>query len=368
MPLSEEDMDKDDEIELIDYMRVIVKRRWLIISGTLILVIIAAIAGFVTKKQWEIDCIMVPSKFVIQNDQGAFTEVVVLDPRQVAGQIDQESYNMPIALSLNMNLREFPRLHAENLRDTKLVRIWIRSSDVERAKTILNSLFTMLKAELDRKVEVEFKGIDTKIATNVNLIKQKDIDIATARVDITIASQEMAADRNKLKISEERFDKITGEMKSVKQRIDEIEAIQKKTLGETRGETSTLALLMYANEIQQNIRYYDTLDEKLNTERILQENLRLEIKAKEQLIKQIDNQCQKLGNEIDNIRKDNDLLAERKLRLDYAQMVKAPTSSLYPISPKKKLRVAGAGILGILVFGVLAFVIEYWEKHSQSPH
>ncbi|MCP2597706.1 hypothetical protein NLC93_07545, partial [Candidatus Aminicenantes bacterium AC-335-G13] len=61
-----------------------------------------------------------------------------------------------------------------------------------------------------------------------------------------------------------------------------------------------------------------------------------------------------------------ELLNERKGRMDYAQLVKEPTSSINPVSPKKKLNILIAGILGLMIFTILAFFIEYIEKQKVS--
>ena len=57
-----------------------------------------------------------------------------------------------------------------------------------------------------------------------------------------------------------------------------------------------------------------------------------------------------------------EFLNERKGRVDYTQLIKEPTSSLYPVSPKKKLNVLIAGILGLMAFTMLVFFLESIEK------
>jgi capsular polysaccharide biosynthesis protein len=356
----------NNEVELMDYLTVIWKRRWMIVISSLTLVVLAVLAAFLLPKIWEVDAIMVPSKFMAQTEQGEYSEVVVTDPRQIAGQINQESYNNLIAAELNLDIRKFPRLRAENLLDTKLVRIWIRNKDIDRAKSILSSLFAHLKADLDRKIEVEIKDIDTRIANKESMIKQKDIDIESSKIEITKLNQEIATAQSKLKISEERLDKLVEEMKAVKERVAGIEKTQRSSLAEKKEGTEALGLLLYSNEIQQNMRYYDTLDEKLSTEKLIQENLRLEVKGKGQDIKQLGNQINKLKNEIEIIKKDNEYLVERKLRIDYAQLIKAPTASLKPVFPKKTLFAAISAILGLFLFTLLAFFLEYIEKNKAN--
>ena len=109
-------------------------------------------------------------------------------------------------------------------------------------------------------------------------------------------------------------------------------------------------MLLYSNEIQQSLEYHNTLNELLSEKKIEEENINLGIENKEEGIKQLE-------NEIEN-------LNERKGRIDYTQLIKEPTSSLYPVSPKKKLNVMIAGILGLMIFTMLAFFLEYIEKQK----
>jgi len=369
-----------DEIELMDYLLVIWKRKWLIILPTLLCVIAAGVISFMLPQKWEVDAIIQPSRLFVQNQQGEFQEVVVTTPNQIAGQINEESYNRLIAAELNVDLRKFPQLKAETPRDTNLVRVSIREEDIQKAKSVLLSLFKHLKVELDRKVDVEMKGIDTNITQNENLIKLKELNIKDTLNEIKLKEieknkirQEILSAENKLKISEERGKNILEEMKAVKQRIDEIEAQQKEALAQKKEGIEAISLLLYSNEVQNNFRYFNILDEKLSNEKIIRENLDLFIKERKESIKILDTQIEKLNtgiekikNEIDNTKNNISLLRERKGQIDYAQLVKEPTSSLYPVSPRKKLNVAIAGILGLMIFTILAFFIEYIGKHKEE--
>jgi len=369
-----------DEIELMDILLVIWKRKWLIILPTLLCVIAAGVYSFLLPQKWEVDAIIQPSKLFIQNEQGEFQEVLVTDPNQITGQINGASYDRLISAELNVELRKFPKLKAETLRNTNLVRVSIREEDTQKAESILLSLFKHLKVELDRKVDVEMKGIDTKITENENLIKLKEFNIKDALNGIKMEEieknkmrQEILSAKNKLKISEEREKNILEEMKTVKQRIDEIEAQQKEALAQKKEGSEAISLLLYSNEVQNNFRYFNILDEKLSNEKIIRENLDLFIKERKESIKMLDTQIEnlntgidKIKNEIDNTKNDISLLRERKGQIDYAQLIKEPTPSLYPVSPRKKLNVAIAGILGLMIFTILAFFIEYIEKHKEE--
>lgn len=437
----------ENEIRLIDLINAIWKRKWLIILPTFIFVVLAAAISYLSAPQWEIDAIIQPSKFFSQTDQGQFTEVLVTDPKQIVGQINQQSYDRAIAAELKLNPTEFPQMTAENLRDTSLVRVSVTENDVEKGKAVLNALFSHLKKELDRKIEVEMKSIDTQIFVKENLIKQnelgikdienqiglkklqindkeneirtreneikkrnndvklKELDAQSLEIGKERIKKEIEADQNKLKISEERVQSIVTEMKGVKGRIDEIDEQLRKALAEKKQGGDAVGLLLYSNEVQQNLRYYNTLDEKLSTEKLTQEDLRLDIRDKQEQLRQIDTQIQqinaqkdsiaaeidnvltqiavikteieKIKNEIETLKNDiaktqnaisnfqgeNRLLEDKKARIDYTQLIKTPTPSLYPVSPRKVRNVAVAGILGIFMFSVLAVFVEYIEKN-----
>ena len=345
----------ENEKELIDYLNVIWKRKWLIIIPTFVLVVAVGVYSFFLPRVWEVDAIIQPSKYIMQTERGVYNEILVVDPKQIAGQINEDSYNNLIAAELNLDIREIPKLKAANLRDTNLVKISTKVNDAEKAKLILYSLFNHLKRDLDKKIDVEIKSFDTNISTNENLIKKNKIKQNKIRQEIISAA-------NKLKISESRVISIMEEMKSVKIRNSELEEQRKKALSEKKLVTDAISLILfsseiqlYSNEIQLNLRYYNTLDEKLSDEKITQENLKLNIEGKK-------TEIENANNEIENVKDQIALLNEKKARVDYAQLIKEPSSSLIP--SKKKRNVMLAGILGLMIFTMLAFFLEYIKKQK----
>jgi len=392
--------------DIRDYYRVIWKRKWLIVIPTFFCVVITAVWSLFVTRKWEIDCIIKPSKFYVQTDSGEFQEKTVINPQQISELINNYTYDRIIADELGIDLKKYLGLEAEELKKTNLIKVSIRTSDIEKGKSILHSLFKYLKRDLDKKIELEVKGLENLVAGNENLINQKELSIKDKLNDIKIIENEIKLKKidiqekerqksekkleiestgNLLKISQEREKNILSELKEFKQRIKEIEKQQMKVISEGKKEENALSLLLFSNEIQQNLQYYNTLDKELGNERVQQENLRLLIKIKEGEIKnlelqidqmktQIDtlnthinekkNDIEKIKNEMGNIQNTISLLKERKSRVDFSQLVKEPTSSLYPVSPKRRLNVLIAFILGIAVFTLLAFILEYTQSQG----
>jgi len=390
-------------LEFLDFLRILAKRRWAILIPTGVCVLAAVIFSLVMPPVWEVDAILVPSKFRVQTEQGGFEEVVVTEPKQIASQINQQSYRALIAGELNLDLATFPRIKAENLIGTKLVRTSLRVGDVEQGKAILRSLFAHLKAELDALVNVELQGIETERTSKQNAVKDleneiktrenevrrktnelklKDIEIQSREIEKDRLQKEIEADQNKLKISEARVAAIMEEMKSVKGRVDDLDQQLKKVIAENKESAAAVSLLLYSNEVQQNLRYYNTLDEKLSIERVSQENVRLDVKGNQDDIRQIDtqigqamtgkemirietnsvfNEIEKLKNGINTLQSEISFLENKKTRIDYARLVKEPTSSLGPVAPLLAMNVILAAAFGLLVFVGLACVLEYVE-------
>jgi len=331
----------EDEVALMDYLNILWKRKWLIIIPTLFLVIAVGIISFLLPPKWEIDALIQPSKFLVQTEGGRFEETVFVNPKQMAGQINEATYNNLIATELNLDIREFPKLKAENLRDTNLVRVSTKEKDAEKAKLILHSLFNHLKRQFDEKADIEIKGVDS--------------DIRSKEIEKLRIEGEIKGNKNKLDIVKQRKKDVEREMNDIGKRIEALEKEQRLSLKrENRSESESLAMLLYSNEIQQSLQYHSELNGLLSSKKIEEEDINLEIENKKERINQIE-------NEIDN-------LNERKGRINYTQLIKEPTSSLYPVSPKKKLNVLIAGILGLMVFTMLAFFLESLEKQKAKSN
>jgi LPS O-antigen subunit length determinant protein (WzzB/FepE family) len=352
------------EPSLMDFLTVIWKRKWQILIPAFALAVLAGLLSFLFPKKYEVDSIIRPSMIFAQNEQGTFQEVVVVDPRQIAGQINQKSYDRMIATQLKIDIAGFPRLRAENLRDTQLIRVSLRDSDVDQGNAILLALFKLLEQDFNRKIDVEIKSIDAQVKGNEYEINKKELDIKSLEIEQVRSKEEIRAAANKLKISEARYEGLSQEMKSVRKRIDGLETQQREVLkAEPEGATA-ISLLLYSSEVQQNLRYYNDLDEKLSTERMAQEDYKLAMKSAEQQIGQLATQIDRLKREIENLQNVISLYNEKKARVDYAKLIKEPTPSVYPVSPKKPFIVLVAGLVGLFIFAPLAFLMEYLKKNG----
>ena len=287
-----------------------------------------------------------------------------MDPKRLAGQINEGSYDRQIAAGLNLDPRTLPEITAKHLGDTQLVRVSLRTGEAAKGRSILNALFELVKSELDRKIEVALKGITTQIASKENDIKIKGFDIRALEIEIEKARQQILTAGNKLKISIDRANGLIEEMKGVKARVGEIEKQQRSLLAERSDGIEALGLLLYSNEIQQSLGFTNSLEGSLSTEKNTQEDLRLSLREKGQAIKDIETRIGRFDQEIIGLRNDIEVLEEKKQHIDYTQLVKEPTESVNPVSPKKGANVAIAGILAFFAFSILALILDSSDKRK----
>jgi len=323
---------KEHEVELINRLESIWRRKWFILVPTFLLAVLAGAVSYLLPPTWEVEMIIQPAKLFIQTQSGQFTEVLIIDPKQVAMEINQESYDYLIAKELKIDIKKLPKLKAEYLKDTKLVRIAINGKNVEEAKAILQSLSLRLKDNMDKKIRIELSNIDTEIKEN--------------EIKMDLSVKEIAILQNKLKIIENREKEILLEMKETRERIRTIEKEQLNALKKVeKSGNESLGLLLYSNEIQQSLKYLDSLNELISLKKMDGEDLDSKRKQNEQYIEVLKNS--------------NKNLEAKKGRFDYTQMVKAPTPSLFPVSPKKKLNVLITAILSFILFTMLALFLEF---------
>lgn len=358
-------VEQDEEISIFDYLNIMWKRKWFILIPALVLAAAAGIFGFLKTPVWEIDAIIQPGIFLVQDNTGQNKETPVSEPFRTAIQIGQQSLNRLIATELNLDRRRFPVLFAENLKNTWFIRTWLRVTDIDRGTKILISLLQHLKTEFDRKLDMEVKMLETKIFEQENTIKDKRAEIILLGIQKTRSLAQIASEEAKIKISEERLRNISVEMTSAKTRTDALEEQLKKAIeAQQKGNDATsIGLLLYSSQVQNNIQYYNLLDEKLNAEKVLQENSRLNIKSKTEDSKENDAHIGILKNEIDNISNTIKLILERKARIRYAEVIKDPSVSDRPVAPRKAMYILLGGLVGLAVFSLAALFLERRDQY-----
>ena len=105
-------------------------------------------------------------------------------------------------------------------------------------------------------------------------------------------------------------------------------------------------MLVFTNEIQENQRYYNLLQDKLEFDIPTQElDILHALEGKKELFEALELKKQNIQARLDNQKE--------------TTIIKAPSYLKNPIKPKKKRNVMIAGAVGLMMSLFLAFFIEY---------
>jgi len=301
--------DNMDEIDLMDYIKVILKRKKIIFGITVLAVIGAAGFSFSMAKVYEISTSLEVG--MIEKEAGDSFELIE-EPSQVVAKIEGDVYGILVREKLEISEEDYPKIKTENPKDTNLVVIKIESNKTEQAKNILKEINQLILNEHQKKVETKKEVLEK----NIELIK-RDIEISQKDIE-----------RIKFKISSLEREKIVLENKVI--------SLQK--------------ILLYEQTPGTQFALFDT-QEKLEQKRQEIENRYLEINSLENKINSIQNQINYLENKIDNIQ--------------LTKITKMPTISEQPVKPRSLLNIVIAGVLGLFIGTFLAFFKEFWEKSNK---
>jgi len=137
---------EEEEINLMDYIKVILKRKWLILKIVLATTIGVVILTLLIPK-YKVDTIL---------EVGAIEEEATLEsPNQLAEKIKNGSYNE--AIKTKLNIEKLPKIKVSSPKDTRLVVISITSSNPEQAKKILEELENLILKEHQEKFNIQKK-------------------------------------------------------------------------------------------------------------------------------------------------------------------------------------------------------------------
>ena len=157
----------DDEIELMDYLLVIWKWKYLIIAGTLAFTLVAAIISFIAWKQQPImystSIVLKPGLLKI-DETGK--EVFVDTPENIKALITNDlKYRVleQIKKSNNPNLSNSLDFQVAIPKGSNYINVSLESALADEGTTKLNYLIKALPAELANKIKFKQRGIEKKI-------------------------------------------------------------------------------------------------------------------------------------------------------------------------------------------------------------
>ena len=410
---------QEEEIDLREYINVLIKRKGVIILIFLIAVITAALVSyFYLKPVYEASTILMISKPKYQVElepkiQTQFTPEISLATYETL--IKDREIEEEVIKKLNLGQPPYEltpdnlqgMITIELLTNTNLIKINLQSGDPKLTKDIANlwaELFVEKNKDLYLKESKEAQGfienqlkisklnlstIEEEIRefneTNMIEIFENEIKGKAAKVlnyELRVADVKLSLEKNKAE-REQFIEKLNTQDKILKlnRSIVDDQFFHQLVSNIIKGNLETINLTYVSEEI--NPIYYNFAQQLISTEvsisslqaeenqlieNINDLNLELETLRKELASEKL-NQS-RLEREYDTAKGVYDVLSQKAEEVKIAVATESGLVKIaslayepkYPIKPNKKLNILIAGVLGLFVGIFVAFFLEFWQK------
>jgi len=404
------------EIDLREIIKVLKKRSKLIIAGTLLCALTAGlISFFILPPIYQAQTLLMVTQATerlqtnakqtegLEDVVGSVSRMPAWTLNTYLGQIKSEALMKRIINRLKLDSSLYTAagisgmINASIVKDSNLIDIKVTNGDPYLAKTIANTLSEeyvdfmteknkeqmersmsfleqqkkindtqLQKAQKELKafqsepwgvavLESEFNNITENVMNFRSRLKMAQVEIQQISSGVTSIEEELAATPKM--ITEEKMDDegentvIVRELNPLYTSLAEQLAEKKAALAEKQGETEGLQLL-----VDSMTGELDNLQAELADKRSTEETLM---------------------REVERLRKTSETLAEKATETQIAKSIDIGDTSVVviseaslpasPIKPNKKLNIAIAFVLGLMVFTLLAFVLEYLDNTLKTP-
>jgi len=370
----------DDEIQLIDYLRVIWRWKWLIILGTFLCMVVAGVVSFNMPKIYEVSMTIEPGIIGVNGD-GRF---IYLDSRNnVEGKIKGDLYNRRIQKALNRNPLETDiKFGVRPQKGTNFIKVtseW-KDPEVEFGKKALVHLVAVISEEYENIVQQRKSDYEKQILMKQNQIKEVEIQRKDIDKQILLKLNTIGAKKNNIKLNkatltimQDREKELLEEIKNVKDNTERI-VKERNTVLQHKGNVNDISLLLYSTTIQQNVAYFNQLSNQINDLRTEKEIASMKIENLKKDINDINTEIERsklkktegLQATINDLKLQIDRLSIAKGMIKNIRVIQDPEASIHPIKPKKTLIIILAGVVAFMMMMFLAFFVEYIQKAKSN--
>jgi capsular polysaccharide biosynthesis protein len=345
----------EDEIELMDYLLVIWKWKYIIIAGTFAFALVAAIISFISWKQqptmYRTSIVLKPGVLKID----AKGDKVFIDtPENIKALITNDlkyKISNDIRNSKNTNLSTSLDFQVDIPEGSNTINVSLESVSADEGTTKLNYLIKALFAEYANNVKSIQEGFEKNIEA-----KKYELD--------------------ELSFKEKG---IKAKTKKYQQELSEIES-KIKLLQESKDNSQSkeyyLNKLSLENDYRNTFQIYFEVNEnaKYNLYKIQKDIINVS-KELEKLEKGKNNiqKGSNYGKRLSYIQKDIAInskeieqLAKKKQNIQNIQIIQPPVTTELPKTNKIKRNVALASVTGLFMMVFIAFFLEYLSKYKSS--
>jgi uncharacterized protein involved in exopolysaccharide biosynthesis len=307
--------------------------------GTVLCGLIAAIISFNMSKIYSIDMVLRPG--ILSIGPGG-KNVYIDSPENIKALIDSGTFNKNILNYLHeIKMKNIPKklgLKVTIPKDSDTIKVEYETDDVKQGMLIQNHLRKLLLENYINIVTYYKNEFDMKL---------ESLKSESEYIKATIQSK-----KRNVKNLEKRIGELIAESKLIKNNSTNLIRERNKLLSENSKEKNILSTLVYSNTIQQNLQLSKNYQNDINDYK----------KQKEEELQKIGESENEIANTLNQIKN----IKFKKENIQNIQFLQPPTSSLYPVRPKKTLIIMLASVLGSFVMLFIAFFLEFVSRSKKS--
>ena len=324
----------EDEIELMDYLKVLWKWKYLILVGTLVCAIGAAVVSLNMTKVYGITTVIQPGMLKVTDDGKT---VYIDSPQNIKGVIETGGFNGQVLKDIKFPDQEEPPTSVEFKvtipKNTNALEVLYETPYVDIGLQIMKNLNDGLLERYGRMIVYYKENYGIQMDG-----KKWSSDDLTAALGVY---------KKEIQILEKTINDLQTEMELVKKNTASLIKQRDKFVS---GETDTrnvLSAILFTNTIQQNITLVKECRDDLG-------KYKSEKEAKVLWLETTQNKIKNLEFKKDSIQN--------------IQIIKPPDPGISPIKPRTKLNVMLAGVVGLFLSVFLAFFVEYISKYKSREN
>ncbi len=335
--MTDRPVESRDEIELVEILRIIWKWKYLILVGTLVCALIAAVVNLNRQKIYRTNMVLRLGE-VGKDRRG--NKRYVDSPENIRALIESGGFSKEISKNLKTTERDKKLVQLKFKcgipKKSNILKISYETVSAETGIKILNLLYELLLKEYRDIVKEHQDQYDTAILTKTNEL----VDFKEQKIIL----------QNKIKHAQKRLSGLASELESLNNHKGKLIENRNDLLNSE--DNNILLTFLYNNMLHQNIQ----LKNSYNNEIFRYQNI---VQKAELDLKRIQQKLEITSKELENLKRE-------KNNIQSIEILKPPVGSRYPIRPNVKLNVVIAGVLGLFVTLLMAFLLEYIRSKKES--
>lgn len=340
---------QEEQVELIDYLEVLWKHRWLIGLGTAALVALAVVYGLVTPKSYQASLLLKVGTVFTTASAGDARLGLIEDPKTISQVLTGDAMLEKLRSHLGAEKLTLSAMRGAlkvkvikndlDVAATTLLELSLKLSDPQQVVNGLTFLANELIDEHSRQYQAGLAIIDREQESLREKIQVAGLQQETLKRQIADFRTQMAGESKYRETVERNIGRLENEMSQARTRLSEAKPNASEALWE-----QTL--------FQSRQMHLDELYRERNESELRGRKAQTDIYNVESALTLMAGQRADYENRIVE-------LAASRTRSENTKVRSAPVLPTVPVGPRRLIGVVLAAMVGLLGFAVVAFFVEY---------